>query len=146
MLKRLFSFFVAMLLFILSSVPVFASSDTGSSDSGYDGDVPLYTASGGVDGHIALTAFLGASGIYLKAEGDASTWEDVCISLDELWSEFRAAQQNVEDIAVSLYDIGASIVRGGIASTKKSWNGYCKFGRWLRQKLGLGDNQTDIGL
>lgn len=140
--KRVFSFVLAFLL--IASQPfiiVSSASNLASSETGNVGDADsFYTASGSVDGHVALTAFLSASGIYLKAEGDVNSFTDVSLELDSLWSDFSS---DVSGVASTIAETGASIVRGGLAYARKSWNGYCKFADWLKQKFGLEDNKIN---
>lgn len=142
--KKMFSFVLAMLL--ISSQPFLmfssANNNLSSSDTGSVGNADnFYTASGSVDGHVGFTAFLSASGIYLSA--DLDTFADVQISLDNLYEDFK---QDVSGVAQSLGELGGSIVRGGLAFSRKSWNGYKKFADWLVSKFNITDNSNDVAL
>lgn len=148
--KRFISFSLALFLicfqpFIqVSRAQNTLESSEESSETGSVGNADaFYTASGSVDGHVGFSAFLGLSGIYLKADADAALFTDVSLELDSLWEDFK---QDVSGITGSLGDLGGSIVRGGLAFSKNTWNAFGNFARWIKDKFNLSDNQESVNL
>lgn len=134
--------FLCLVLVLILCIGHCSASGPSSEVGGYvSPDVDTFlSASGGVDGHIGLSAYLGAHGIYLKANADMSSFSDFSLGLDSLWDDFaQAAGSGISNLA----DMSVSLVRGGLAFSKKQWDLYAKFGRWVIDKFSLQDNQTN---
>lgn len=141
MIKRLLCLILVVAFCVVQCSASAPSSDIG----GYvSPDIDTFvSASGGVDGRIGLTAYLGAHGIYLSANADMQSFSDFTLGLDSYWDDFaRAAGEGISNLA----DMSVSLVRGGLALTKKQWDLYARFGRWLIDKFKLQDNQSDVEL
>lgn len=137
-------FFCVVLAVVFCTQAAFASASSGDAGGSVAPDVDAFvSAAGSVDGHIGVTAYLGAHGIFLSANADMQNYGEFSAGLDTLWDDFaEAAGEGLSNLA----DMSVSLVRGGLALTKKQWDLYARFGNWLISKFDLGDNQQDVEL